>query len=1031
MKILAIRGKNLASLEAEFEVDFRKEPLHSAGLFAITGNTGAGKSTILDAMCAALYSRSPRLDEIKDSVVVERQGRKTVSEHDIRTLLRRGTHSGYAEVDFLAVDGHEYRIRCTMSRANDKCNGFYRDVSYDLTDLTTNEHRSLKKTEYDKLMPELVGLKYEQFTRAVLLAQGKFSVFLKSDNNEKATILETLTGTQIYSRISVEIYTRAQKAKDELDVIAKQIEALHILKKEQLEELNEKRMRLDEELKVCSAALDVLKMKRSWVERAAQLERQLEQAAVQLQKAQEEHHSIAPVVNELLRIDSVQPIRDDYMALRNLKQEQIAVKQQLSVIKRELETKTAEYEIAVELAKKADVRQGEVNDELLAAQPRIMEAATLEKECEGLMKAAQESECESKKKTTELKNVEVEVERCRKNILLLETEKQQKEQWFEEHASYSTVVPMVPSIAVNMKSAANERVQVEMKRKSLAQANKMLEEFEKQMADARVGEEKLKQTMSSEIAALRERLVDGEPCPVCGSREHLVVEIAQNLLQEKELDKARDLNRKLIEHTESSMARCRSEIEKLESAIEFHNNAIEKYNSANLEFMAGVPGAAELLDSGDAIKWLTTLSENWNRYKERLAVIVKELALNNDKVSIFGKRKKELAGEIALIDEQAALLATKVKGVGERAKEILGNWSSAEKMQQHYNTLVADANKAFVAAVESRNRIDIERNRFKGQIAEKEKQAADAEKAVALLTKKVDDFLATRNDGLDTMGLDALASTSPNVVAAMRERIKRVEDALTAANTTIAERRKNVEEHGRAAVRPADGEDATFIANGISKVEREQKLLIEQASAIKAQLIADAENREQHKCLSEKCDAMREKKEHWDELNAVFGSATGHKLKKLAQEYTLDILLELANKHLADITKRYRLERFFDDSLSIKVIDLHMMSESRSAHTLSGGETFIVSLALALALSSISSNRMSIGSLFIDEGVGALDSDTLRTAMMALERLQSQGRKIGVISHLGEMLEQIPVKVQVRSVSPGKSVVEIIDNFNS
>ena len=564
MKILAIRGKNLASLEAEFEVDFRREPLHSAGLFAITGNTGAGKSTILDAMCAALYSRSPRLDEIKDSVVVERQGRKTVSEHDIRTLLRRGTHSGYAEVDFLAVDGHEYRIRCTMSRANDKCNGFYRDASYDLTDLTTNEHRCLKKTEYDKLMPELVGLKYEQFTRAVLLAQGKFSVFLKSDNNEKATILETLTGTQIYSRLSVEIYTRAQNAKAELEVVAKQIEALHILGKEELEELNEKRLCLDEELKVCSATLDMLKMKRGWMERAVQLEQQLEQAIAQLQRAQEEHHSITPVVNELLRIESVQPIRDDYMALRNLKQEQIVDKQQLEEIKKRLETKAAEYETAVELAKKADARQGEVNDELLAAQPRIMEAATLEKECEGLMKAAQENEGERRKKATEFKSVEVDVERCKKNIALLESEKQQKELWFEQHTSYSAVVPMVPSISVNIKSAANERVQVGMKRKSLAQAAKLLEELEKQMADARNSEEQLKQTMSSEIAALRKRLVDGEPCPVCGSRKHLIVEIAQNLLQEKELEKARELNRKLIEHTENSIARCRSEIEKLE-----------------------------------------------------------------------------------------------------------------------------------------------------------------------------------------------------------------------------------------------------------------------------------------------------------------------------------------------------------------------------------------------------------------------------------------------------------------------------------
>ena len=102
-----------------------------------------------------------------------------------------------------------------------------------------------------------------------------------------------------------------------------------------------------------------------------------------------------------------------------------------------------------------------------------------------------------------------------------------------------------------------------------------------------------------------------------------------------------------------------------------------------------------------------------------------------------------------------------------------------------------------------------------------------------------------------------------------------------------------------------------------------------------------------------------------------------------------------------------------------------MMAESRSAHTLSGGETFIVSLALSLALSSLSSNRMRIESLFIDEGFGALDKNTLQTALMMLEKLQSSGRKVGVISHLTEMLEQIPVKVNVVRLSPGRSKVEI------
>ena len=145
----------------------------------------------------------------------------------------------------------------------------------------------------------------------------------------------------------------------------------------------------------------------------------------------------------------------------------------------------------------------------------------------------------------------------------------------------------------------------------------------------------------------------------------------------------------------------------------------------------------------------------------------------------------------------------------------------------------------------------------------------------------------------------------------------------------------------------------------------------------------------------------------------------------MAQGYTLEILLDVANIHLKEITGRYELARISEKSLGIKIVDLDMLSETRSVHSLSGGETFLVSLALSLALSSISSNRMSIESLFIDEGFGALDSDTLKTVMSALERLQSQGRTIGVISHYGEMLEQIPVKVAVIKQNSGRSKIEI------
>lgn len=165
--------------------------------------------------------------------------------------------------------------------------------------------------------------------------------------------------------------------------------------------------------------------------------------------------------------------------------------------------------------------------------------------------------------------------------------------------------------------------------------------------------------------------------------------------------------------------------------------------------------------------------------------------------------------------------------------------------------------------------------------------------------------------------------------------------------------------------------------------------------------------------------------ENWAKLNELFGSQTGAKFKEIAQGYTLDVLLLYANRHLQDLAPRYELQRI-PDTLALQIVDLDMMGEVRSVHSLSGGESFLVSLALALGLSSLSSNRMNVESLFIDEGFGSLDMDTLRIAMDALERLQMQGRKIGVISHVAEMMERIPAQVQVVKTGSGRSKVQVM-----
>jgi len=207
MKILRISGKNLASLAGEFAIDFESEPLASAGLFAISGPTGAGKSTLLDALCLALYGDTPRLLK-RSSTRLPDVGDETVTAQDARTLLRRGAAEGWAEVDFVGSDDRRYRARWAVRRSRNKPNGALQPVKISLNRLPELIPVGGTNTEAAAEIVQRIGLSFEQFTRAVLLAQNEFSAFLKTDENERGELLETLTGTTIYSDISRRAFER-------------------------------------------------------------------------------------------------------------------------------------------------------------------------------------------------------------------------------------------------------------------------------------------------------------------------------------------------------------------------------------------------------------------------------------------------------------------------------------------------------------------------------------------------------------------------------------------------------------------------------------------------------------------------------------------------------------------------------------------------------------------------------------------------------------------------------------------------------
>ena len=234
MKILAIRLKNLTSIEGVVEVDFTSEPLQSAGIFAISGATGAGKSTLLDALCLALYDKAPRFAASVESVNLADVGDNQINQSDVRNLLRRGTTDGYAEVDFLGVDGHRYRSRWSVRRTRNKVSGSLQPQTMEVKELDTGKEFQGTKKELLAQLTELVGLTYEQFTRTVLLAQNDFSTFLKSKGAAKAELLEKLTGTGVYSRISQEVFLRNKLVQEEVTTIQNRMSVIDLLPEEEL-----------------------------------------------------------------------------------------------------------------------------------------------------------------------------------------------------------------------------------------------------------------------------------------------------------------------------------------------------------------------------------------------------------------------------------------------------------------------------------------------------------------------------------------------------------------------------------------------------------------------------------------------------------------------------------------------------------------------------------------------------------------------------------------------------------------------------
>lgn len=990
MKILAIRGRNLASLEGEFEADFTSEPLLSAGIFAISGPTGAGKSTILDAMCLALFARTPRTDQAKENNVKLRDvNEEVLPQSDPRFLLRRGTASGYAEVDFLALNGHRYRSRWSVGRARDKENGRLQSPRVTLHNIDKEEEEQGTRSELQARVVELIGLTFEQFTRSVLLAQNDFSTFLKAEQGEKASLLEKLTGTELYSAISRTIFEKNAVAKEAYDKIQARIQGIELLTEEVEQELQAR-------LKESETSLLALEKAKAEQQTLQEAVKSTEQQIATRQTQQKDAAAKLEKATELLNA-----ARKDY--------EQGLVEEQRS----ESEFKALQQEL--QQARGLDVRLDAAARSVADTETRLREALARKKEGEDKLKAAQTRQQQS---TAEIARLSEWRERYRSKesiaeqltALLLHLDAASAARQAIEKAGKTiattkqTAERLVAQLATIRQAAETKRAQLQKTEEIIVRSEKELKALDiaaldKQIESVRLERENLlieqaRQAASGDVLELRKKLQEGSPCPVCGSTHHPVVThpavtevpkvIAALTLQLEQLNARKtayvgsekqlnQLRQQLLQlHKELTEAdHTRTDLQGRQKLAETQIAREEAIRAESQETLAKSLSAANRLFGND--DWQRGWQQDPDSFRDTLTTFARQWHDNTEKLQ---QLQREQSAQKAEYESYASFLPSLIKQV----EEV---------------TLLHEQNRTALLALQS------ERARLLG--------GKPADQVESAYTRRKEE-LKERMKRLQTVQTEqsGIADQLRGIAGQIAQDLQKASDDLVVRQKALA-----------------DWTEAWNTAHDNEPLELLLPRITQEKNEYAFRLRTQAGNKQKIASQQEELNACRLESERWAKLNELAGSADGAKFRRIAQGYTLDVLLSYANVQLRDLSRRYRLERV-PETLALQVIDRDMCDEIRTVHSLSGGESFLVSLALALGLSSLSSNRMKVESLFIDEGFGSLDADTLRIAMDALESLRTQGRKIGVISHVQEMTERIPVQIRVSRAGNGRSFLEVV-----
>ncbi len=1215
MKIASIKFLNLNSLKGEHEILFDKPPFTDSGLFAITGPTGAGKTTILDAITLALYGSVHRHD--KD---------------DASEIMTRHTAESYSEVEF-EVKERRYRAKWSNYRARKKADGKLQGVRMELADATKNEliidHPLV---DVQRAIIHACGLDYNQFIRSVMLSQGDFTRFMKANENERSDLLEKITDTSIYSEISTWVYKKAKSENAQLEAMREKLKGVVLLSEEELAAHEAELSSIVERERQAKSEKEHAAGLRQWLQHIESLRSRRQSLEVKMELFNRQYEENRPLFEKLGRHQQAARHSDLFKQTETSRAQVIEAHKKLQNIQAELQGLKGSVAMLETKIDTAETLHREAETVRINTIPVISAA---EKKDDAIVRAVQQCNDEQEG-LDKLKSSFAEQEKRvqLKRTALEQTEQQIREQeaWLLAHAAAASLEQEIPTLGhqlekiteltrqmtmlVSAKSDHTQRLNHEQQqllkyRQSLGKIQLQIREADEKLQQTNASQEtrlsgktigqyeleadalpslisrcedqyrlsrqlqltgEEKENLSAKAAELqreadqleraikeqrkdheeaqrllealrknlelemliqkyeadRHRLVEGEPCPLCGSHEHpfvvenrtherseaeqkkneqqaktdqsagllrsqdlLLARTHSNLLHTQEqlsqkeglyqasreafasnnrelpkpLDAARpDILQQIIDRKNGDLRQVQAviraireaeksirnqetlagadrqkeiklegEIRQAESNLQNFAEALDKTaagltaGKATIQEITGKIGNMLMahqvsFEPSTAQKIIPLLRERSDTYK-KTQDLLRESKMKRIEVSSELKNAsynlEEKSEAIQRLDAQLFSYRRNLERLQEERRQLFGNRDTVlekQRLEQDAQQKKAAADRLRTEWNEETQKLKIAQSKQEDLTAQWSFQQGIYEDTLARLLAElqaegitsVDDFQRRLLPEPECRRLETLLKEATEERSGLQRSLHDNETALR------EEQEKNLTQ-----------EEVSSLATRIDELDNISSSLNRELGKIDVTLKTDARHKQQHHELAMLIQAQQQLCERWNNLSAVIGSENGKRFSRFAQGLTLARLTELANRHLLRLSDRYRILKSADKDLELLVIDSYQADVVRPMSTLSGGESFLVSLALALGLSDLASRKVQINSLFIDEGFGTLDAETLDTAISALENLQANGKTIGIISHVEALKERISTQIQLSKQPGGSSRIRI------